>query len=269
MSLEWCLLRNDLSPKPHLTSLVLGQLPRFSWDMFPNVPEVIPQTCLGHLPTSPHTDWQLVSPSKGPVFVPGPHVDVPISLWERLLPQTLHTCLFTVCTPKMELCFGLALYFLLLLNNPVLKHQSEAALSKLPTLRWLRPNSITHFPLKQAAAGWNRRCLCGLQSNNFLSRSLGCHWRHIPDFCRQRRQSFIQFFWGDMPSTAAAEVLAGGGCQCLGSSWVSECWKTNKGFVSVLPVAMVCSGRGQGRACSVPSSVLRMDGERLQHCSFC
>lgn len=28
MSLESCLLRNDLSPKPHLTSLVLGQVPK-------------------------------------------------------------------------------------------------------------------------------------------------------------------------------------------------------------------------------------------------
>lgn len=30
MSLEWCLLRNDLSPKPDLTSLVLGHLPKIT-----------------------------------------------------------------------------------------------------------------------------------------------------------------------------------------------------------------------------------------------
>lgn len=65
------------------------------------------------------------------MFVPRLHMDVHIDLWERLLPQTLHTCLFTVFTPKMGLCFGLAIYFLLLVYNAVLKDQTEASLLKL------------------------------------------------------------------------------------------------------------------------------------------
>lgn len=58
-------------------------------------------------------------------------MDVCTNLWERLLPQTLHTCLFTVHTPQMGFCFVLAIYFLVLVYNPVLKDQTEAALSKL------------------------------------------------------------------------------------------------------------------------------------------
>lgn len=80
MSLEWCLLRNDLTPKPHIICLVLGQLTGFSWDTSPNVPEVTAQSHLGHLPTSPHTDWHLphVTVPKGTRVCAGPHVGVPI-----------------------------------------------------------------------------------------------------------------------------------------------------------------------------------------------
>lgn len=132
MSLEWCLLRNDLSQSP--TSAA------WCW------------TC----PQMSHRDPCL--------FVLGltgcPHQPL-----ERFLPQTLHP---DHCTPEMGPCFGLVISVLLLVNNPALKDQPEAKLqhwggyTPIPSLlssktAWIRGclcrNKIIFFLVLWAATG--------------------------------------------------------------------------------------------------------------------
>lgn len=132
------------------------------WGSSPDFCGTPPQISRGPLATCPHTAQQLphVTAPWGIPCVCLASPGCPHNLWDRLFPQTLHCCLFTVFTTKMGSCFGLAIYFLPLVYNPVLKDQTEAVLSELK--HWaIHPNSITHFPRKQAAAraGGGFQCL--------------------------------------------------------------------------------------------------------------
>lgn len=133
MSLEWCFLRNDMSPKPHLNQLGAGAAPqiflghflRSPWGNSPDLPGTA-----AHIP-----HWLTAAlchrTSQGSCVCAGASHACPHQpLGETFPPDPTHLpvrCFHS----KNGILLGLAIYFLPLVYNPVLKDQIEASLSKL------------------------------------------------------------------------------------------------------------------------------------------
>lgn len=140
-----------------------GHLPRFPCGSSPSLPEVTPQTSLGHLPRCPHAGWQLpcvTGPIRDPVFVPRPLLDVHINLWERLSPYTPAWSLFSLQKWDSLLAWQFIFYCWCVIPfwRIRLRLHCQSWNTEVAT-----PQFHHHFPLEQAAAGWNGRCLCDLQ----------------------------------------------------------------------------------------------------------